>query len=507
MLKVDEIQIGNIASSEIIDFSFSEGQLCGLTKGSVLINKKMNQEELDLIRTVSVSIYPNSRLYHAKIDEYKKQTTLYFSELHNVNNYVAETVTTYSGTNVGSITYDIVKKALNTTTITMDTITTSAFSGTISFAGYGQNLLQFGLSIYDFAYLRYNTTTNLYHVHSPSDRYFSLGNPINNNVTLSVTPTSVPNTYITEDFFEVVSVTVFCPYNDKVVLNTKGFYDQDISSTTEHNPLSIFMSYVYSDINDTILASILPFLKANYVAVKGLVIKEGIELNVGDTVVYGDYQGVINKIERKLEHDVIYFGFPPFPKMIAHNKEEERVFQYLKTKNPRFEVWDDIQFPITNGKVPAVNYPNYETLTTNTRGYAFGINEYIDLESEEMSHGWQESSTVYPHVHFTLKSATTAVNYVKFTIYLAYANIDGTWTETSLTAEKTVTSGTLALSHFILGLGSVSLSGYSIGTQVKCRIKRIAATTGTEYPQDVFITQIGVHAKFNSPGSREEWIK
>lgn len=328
MLKIEQIQIGNIASSEIVDFSFSEGQLCGLTKGVVHLNRKLRQEEIDLLRSVSVSIYPNSRLYHATLDTVKKQTSLYFSELHKVNNYVASTVSTYSGASLKSVTEDALKLALNTATISMDSITTTAFTGTISLAGYGQNIAQFALSIYGFSYLRYNTTTNLYHVHCPTDRYFSLGNAINNNVTLSVSVSTVPDAYLSDDFFEADTITVFCPYNEKIILNNANFGSSDIVSVSNHNPLNLFMPYIVSDTSASILTDMLPFLKANYVAVKGRVIKEGIVINVGDTVIFDEYQGVVNKVIRKIDHDVIYFGFPPFPKTIASNKTEDKIFQF-----------------------------------------------------------------------------------------------------------------------------------------------------------------------------------
>ena len=324
MIDINEVQIGNISGSEIVHFEFSEGQLCGLMKGTVALNRIMTQDEMNVIKSVSISNYPGSRLYHAKIDEAHNKTFLYFSELHNISNYVPATTTTYTAISFGTVSYNMIKLGIGTTTITMDSTATLNFTGTTSIAGYGSDVVQFGLSLYKFAYLRLNSTTNVYHVHLPSDPYFSLGNDINNSVTLSVTPATVPDTYLTKDNFEVGTITVYCPFNEKIVLNTKGFVANSILSVTDHNPLNLLLPYVISDTGATILPTLKPFLVGNYVGVKGRIIKDGVQVNVGDTVVYGEYQGIVNKVVRTIEYDEICFGYPPFPKTIASNRIETK---------------------------------------------------------------------------------------------------------------------------------------------------------------------------------------
>jgi hypothetical protein len=67
--------------------------------------------------------------------------------------------------------------------------------------------------------------------------------------------------------------------------------------------------------------------------------------------------------------------------------------------------------------------------------------------------------------------------------------------------EIEIPDGSVDLEHFIEGDTAVDFSSLEIGTQVNPRVKRIAATTGTEYPNDVFILQIGLHAEKDSRGS------
>jgi len=168
-------------------------------------------------------------------------------------------------------------------------------------------------------------------------------------------------------------------------------------------------------------------------------------------------------------------------------------------------VWDDIQFATATGKVPAANYPDFDTLTTNTKEYKFTIDDYIDLEANELAHWWKEGTTVYPHVHVALNGANTSGSsqYAKFTVYFAYADTSEVWTETSDTIEIEIPTGTADLTH-LLGSGTgVALANNKIGSQIKIRLKRIAATTGTEYPNHIFVTQTGLHAEKDTMGSRQ----
>jgi hypothetical protein len=169
--------------------------------------------------------------------------------------------------------------------------------------------------------------------------------------------------------------------------------------------------------------------------------------------------------------------------------------------------YEDIQFPIEAGKAPAANYPTYENFTSaNIEAYAFSVNDKIQLSSNEPPHGWDEGTLGYAHVHFCLKTAqTTGANrFVKMELIFAYADYNGVWTEqAAMTQEETIPTGSAALKSFLTGFTStVTLTGLHIGSQIKCRVRRIAATGGTEYADDVYITQVGVHVSKVRIGSR-----
>lgn len=171
--------------------------------------------------------------------------------------------------------------------------------------------------------------------------------------------------------------------------------------------------------------------------------------------------------------------------------------------------YDEIYFYTGLGKVPAVNFPTWETFTTNTNAYSFAVNDYIDHAAEELRHWWKEGTAGDVHLHVTTKAANNSGNpqYAKFTVYVAYSDINGTWSETSFTQELTIPNGTAALKHLYLDMGDLTLTGYHIGGLVKVRVKRIAATGGTEYTGNIFINQCGIHLQKDTLGSRSETTK
>lgn len=168
-------------------------------------------------------------------------------------------------------------------------------------------------------------------------------------------------------------------------------------------------------------------------------------------------------------------------------------------------VWEDMQFVTSTGKVPAANYPTWEAFTTNTEMYAFSVDDKIQLETNEPPHGWKEGTVGSAHIHFCLKTGNTsgANQFAKFELIFAYSDYNGIWTEqAALTAETTIPTATSAKQSYLLTVGNVTLTGLHLGTQITCRARRIAATGGTEYADDVYITQVGVHLEKDTIGSR-----
>ncbi len=169
-------------------------------------------------------------------------------------------------------------------------------------------------------------------------------------------------------------------------------------------------------------------------------------------------------------------------------------------------VWNDMQFQISDAKVtPASLLPSWEAFTANTSEYAFSVNDEVDTSANEIPHSWKQGTAGHAHIHITTKAINnTEVTYAKFTVIFAYADTNEVWAETPLTAEVTIADPTAALTNLYLDLGDITLTNYLIEAQMRCRVKRIPATTGTEYVGDIFITQVGIHFEEDTIGSKTE---
>jgi len=184
-------------------------------------------------------------------------------------------------------------------------------------------------------------------------------------------------------------------------------------------------------------------------------------------------------------------------------------FQGLGTLVMDDPTYDDLQFPVASGRVPASNAPNWEAFgSLNASEFAFGVGEFIDCQANEPTHGWKEGSDIEVHLHFATKTAQNSGSsqFVKFEVWVQRASPEGTWNQVSFTNQAEIPTGTPALKHFLIDIGTMTMDGYEVGTQMKVRVRR-AAATGTEYAADVFITQIGMHLQQDTLGSREIYNK
>jgi hypothetical protein len=170
-------------------------------------------------------------------------------------------------------------------------------------------------------------------------------------------------------------------------------------------------------------------------------------------------------------------------------------------------VFEDIQFPISTGLAIGGTTPTWAALTTNVYAYKFSVNDGIEAEFQELNHKWKEGGTGHFHLHLAIDVAqsTGSNRYAKFNVYVAFPN-SGTsiFGETTLTAELTIPTGSSAKQAFYLDIGDITFTGQTIGTQVGVTVERIAATGGTEYAGDVFVTQCGCHIEQIRIGSRTE---
>lgn len=183
--------------------------------------------------------------------------------------------------------------------------------------------------------------------------------------------------------------------------------------------------------------------------------------------------------------------------------------EIVGTKLDVIDTWEDLQFPIDTGKVPASSAPTFELLTTNVKAYSFAVGDNIQLQANEAFHGSIFDNTASFHVHVTNKTANSSGSsqYVKVQLDVAYAQVNGVWAEQTLTGECEIPNGTPAKTKKICSVSNFDLSNVLIGGQIKPLFTRITATGGTEYADNVFITQVGLHIDRDQVGSREPFAK
>lgn len=169
-------------------------------------------------------------------------------------------------------------------------------------------------------------------------------------------------------------------------------------------------------------------------------------------------------------------------------------------------VYDDVNMAIASAKVPPSNTPTWSTFTANTNAYTFAIDNYADLGTIEIPHTYKEGTDLEIHLHLATNGLNNATaRKVKYILYYTYGIPDnGTnqfIAESSLTAELTIPANQADKSVYYLSMGTIAGTNIKIGTQFKCRIKRIAGT-GTEPINDPFLGQVGIHFHKDTLGSR-----
>ena len=172
--------------------------------------------------------------------------------------------------------------------------------------------------------------------------------------------------------------------------------------------------------------------------------------------------------------------------------------------------FNDIFFPMTNGKLTGANNPDYTTAVAgNIYEYNFAINDKIDLGSAEISHSYKEGSDFEVHCHLITNGLDNADKYVRYSVEYIIAD-DGevvvTGTLNSLDLE--IPANTTDRTHLYFNIGTITGTNYKIGGFIKMRFTRIALDGGGDPPTaDPFITMVGVHIEEDTVGSKTKLEK
>lgn len=167
-------------------------------------------------------------------------------------------------------------------------------------------------------------------------------------------------------------------------------------------------------------------------------------------------------------------------------------------------VWHDVQFSVSTARVPAANAPSWANMTTNLSAYTFAINDYIDLESNEITHGFKPGGNITIHIHLVTNGVDIADKTVKYQIAYAMTPKNGVVTEIIASSQFTIPANTPDLTYLYVPIATVDSTALVFGSNIAMELKRIAADTGDPPTADPFVTMVGVHIEMERVGSRQE---
>jgi hypothetical protein len=175
--------------------------------------------------------------------------------------------------------------------------------------------------------------------------------------------------------------------------------------------------------------------------------------------------------------------------------------------------WDDLQGDVSQGRVPASNYPSWTTWNYGIGGgiefavLGFGVNEYLDFYYQS-SHSMELLTELSDHIHWSVPSNDAGKKF-KFQLDVIAAGVNEAFAVTAgspYTVE--VTLGAAEAGYHRLGEFPSDIPGVNTTTSTLyvCRLKRIAASSN-EYGSDVYIIYHDAHYIKDQIGSEEEFIK
>ena len=153
--------------------------------------------------------------------------------------------------------------------------------------------------------------------------------------------------------------------------------------------------------------------------------------------------------------------------------------------------------------------PTLATFITDIEQYTFdAANDFI-IGAAEVTHGFQETATIYPHVHWTTNGAEGADKFVQFQLKYSVVAPDAAAAAqvTIVTGDLTIPNGTADRYHYVSEFtANIAGAGIVIGSYIVFRFERIAAV-GAAPAADPFVLAVGFHMIQDSVGSNQRLIK
>jgi hypothetical protein len=171
------------------------------------------------------------------------------------------------------------------------------------------------------------------------------------------------------------------------------------------------------------------------------------------------------------------------------------------TLNGDATYWDDLSFPLTQGKQGNTTKPDY---SYTELGYLFPQNDADEILylSVQLPHRWKIGSTIYPHIHWHQsadQNVTWKIDYRWFNIGESVPGVWSTYTMDGLVIAYT--SGNVhQISRNVLGIDG---TGKTLSSCLQIKLYR----DDNVYTGDALATMFDIHIECDALGSSQEFVK
>jgi hypothetical protein len=190
-------------------------------------------------------------------------------------------------------------------------------------------------------------------------------------------------------------------------------------------------------------------------------------------------------------------------------------------------VWEDLRVPLTSGKIGSSNPPSLSQYIDNGAAsvgvfvYSFADEAVAGNERQmwfvaQLPHAYKQGTDILAHIHWGIKTAGAAGEFVKWGLEYTWANIDGTIGNTTIitsdasSAATATTSGDATLiinKHYMTRLGTITGTGKNVSSILLCRIFRNSSDGDDDLAQAAYGFEVDFHFEIDTIGSRQETVK
>jgi hypothetical protein len=182
-------------------------------------------------------------------------------------------------------------------------------------------------------------------------------------------------------------------------------------------------------------------------------------------------------------------------------------------------LWDDVRIPgniVINvaGPFEPIFLPFLDDGggSIGTGLYWYDIGQY-SFFTVQIPHDWKEGTPVYPHIHWSTDAGAGPGDVAWLIEYCLAAPMAPFIPPATVLFPSLPDSVAGPYFHHVAGWSSpIDMTGYTLSTQLICRIERIASASalppgGPDYGGGIALIEIDFHYQKNDLGSTFQWVK